>query len=133
MKGDIWRDFCVWWAARLTRSASRDRVSIMKQAARIALLFPMVVFLASCASVRVSEDYDPDEDFSGYQTFTWLPVPQKPTGDYRVDNPLLDTRIRAAVERNLGSRGYRKVEDRAPDFYVAYHLGIEQKLSLIHI
>lgn len=84
----------------------------------------------ACAPVSVSVDYDPGQDFSGYHTFTWLPRPQPETGDYRIDNPLLDQRIRAAVERSLAEHGYRKVEDRTPDFYVAYHLQIEQKLDI---
>jgi hypothetical protein len=90
----------------------------------------LVAAALACASVSVSVDYDPDEDFSGYRTFTWLPVPKQPTGDYRVDNPLLDARIRRAIERNLGSRGFLKVEDRVPDFYVVYHLSIEEKLDV---
>jgi len=90
----------------------------------------LLVACAACASVRVNVDFDPNEDFSTYQTFTWFPRPQKETGDYRIDNPLLDRRIRTAVERELAARGYRKVEDRAPDFYVAYHLQFEQKLDV---
>ncbi len=101
----------------------------MRPAARIVPLVAAFVALA-CASVRVSQDYDPAEDFSSYRTFTWLPVPQQPTGDYRVDNPFVDGRIRDAVERHLGGRGFQKVEDRAPDFYVAYHLNVEEKIDV---
>lgn len=89
----------------------------------------LVAWLA-CASVRVSVDYAPDADFSTYRTFTWLPRPREASGDYRIDNPLLDARIRSAVERSLAARGYQQVLDRAPDFYVAYHLSIESKLDI---
>ena len=112
----------------MLRLARRDTVCAMP-CARLTSVLALLLALA-CAPVRVSYDFDPAEDFSGYRTFTWLPVPQQPTGDYRVDNPLLDGRIRAAVERNLTARGFRKVEDRAPDFYVAYHLNIEQKIDV---
>ncbi len=101
----------------------------MMPAPRLAALLVPLAALA-CSSLRVSEDFDPAEDFSTYRTFTWLPVPQQPTGDYRVDNPLLDSRIRTAVERHLSARGFQKVEDRAPDFYVAYHLNVEEKIDV---
>jgi len=86
--------------------------------------------LAACASVQVDVDYDPDEDFSRYRSFAWFPRAQPVTGDYRVDNPFIERRIRAAVERTLGERGYLKVEDRAPDFYVVYHLQIEERIDI---
>jgi hypothetical protein len=61
--------------------------------------------LTACSSVQVNMDYDPTEDFSTYKTFAWLPKSSEPTGDYRIDNELLDARIRAAVDRNLQERG----------------------------
>ncbi|MGI9592244.1 MAG: DUF4136 domain-containing protein [Myxococcota bacterium] len=70
-------------------------------------------------------DYDPNEDFSAYRTFTWFPREQRSQGDYRADSPLVDARIRKAVERELAARGYREVEDRNPDFYVAFYLSVE--------
>lgn len=97
---------------------------------RLVLVLLGAALLLACASVRVSVDYDPTEDFSTYRTFTWFPAPQHQTGDYRIDNPLLDGRIRSAVVRNLTARGFQKVEDRDPDFYVVYHLAIEQKLDV---
>lgn len=98
--------------------------------ARSSLLVLPALLLVACASVRVNVDFDPNEDFSAYRTFTWLPAPTRPSGDYRIDNPLLDKRIREAVERGLAEKGYRKVVDRYPDFYVAYRLSIEQKIDV---
>jgi hypothetical protein len=92
-------------------------------AALIALLLP------GCSAVKVSQDYDPATDFSKYRTFAWYPGPQPKTGDIRVDNPLLDERIREAVTRELISKGFRRVADETPDFYVAYHLTIRTKLE----
>jgi hypothetical protein len=83
-----------------------------------------------CATYQVNVDYDQKKDFSGYRTFTWFPLRRPPTGDYRIDDPLLEQRIREAVERELAARGFRQVEDVTPDFFVAYHLSIEQKLDV---
>ena len=91
----------------------------------------LVLLLAlACSSLRVNVDFDPNEDFSAYRTFTWFPREQRVQGDYRVDNPLLDARIRSAVERELAARGYRKVTDRNPDFYVAFYLSVEDKMDV---
>lgn len=100
----------------------------MGRGLRLAILG--VAACLACASVRVSVDYDPSEDFSTYRTFTWFPRPKPATGDYRVDNSLIDQRVRAAVERTLAAKGYQKVEDRAPDFYANYHLQIDQKIDV---
>ena len=51
-------------------------------------------------------------------------------GDYRVENPLVDERIRDAVERELAAKGYRRVQDRSPDFYVAFYVSVEDKLDV---
>jgi hypothetical protein len=101
----------------------------MHRLARRAWLLLTAVLL-SCASFQVDVDYDQAKDFSGYRTFTWFPRAQPQTGDYRIDDPLLEQRIREAVEQQLQARGFRKVEDVAPDFYVTYHLSIEQKLDV---
>lgn len=97
------------------------------------LRFPVLLLAvagAACAAVQVNVDYDPDEDFSTYRTFTWFPRAQPVTGDYRVDSPLIEERIRSAVKRTLAERGYVKVEDRPPDFYVVYHLQIEERIDV---
>jgi len=90
----------------------------------------LLLVTAACAPVSVSVDFDPEEDFTQFQTFSWVPMRQQKTGDYRLDSPLLDKRIREAVEMQLMARGYTQVEDRLPDFYVAYHLAVEDKLDV---
>ena len=79
--------------------------------ARISVLAPIVALsmLSACSGVSVSVDFDPEEDFSVFRTFGWVPMPQPKTGDFRIDNPLLDTRIRAAIENELIGRGFELV------------------------
>jgi hypothetical protein len=93
------------------------------------MLALIAVWLSACTTVKVSQDYDPATDFSDYRTFDWYPGPQPKTGDIRVDNPLLDDRIREAVTRELISKGFRRVTDQMPDLYTAYHLTIRTKLE----
>ena len=56
-------------------------------------------------------------------------VEQPKTGDIRVDNQLLDTRIREAVDRTLIAKGYRKITDGSSNLLVAYTLTIRSRLE----
>jgi hypothetical protein len=69
----------------------------------------------------VKSDFDPRANFSSLQTYAWLPDLQATT-DPRLDSKLLDRRVREAVDRHLAAKGYRKVDDDAPSFRVAYQV-----------
>ena len=96
--------------------------------------FVVVLVLAAlgtaCSSVRTQYDFDPSADFSAWRTYAWYPSGSPPTGDPRLDNPLLHGRIEAAVDRTLGDRGFTRLEDGTPDFYVNYHLSTEERLDV---
>ncbi len=89
-----------------------------------------LLLLAACSSVRTSYDFDPDADFASWQSYAWFPVDPAPTGDPRVDNPFLHRRVEAAIDRVLAARGFRKVTDHAPDFFVNYHLFTDSRLDV---
>jgi hypothetical protein len=95
----------------------------------------MRVFLAlsaltlACSGIRVDHDYDPSADFASLQTWAWLPHAGR-SGDPRLDNALLDSRIRAAVESELAAKGYTRASSGEPDFRVTYHLSVEGKLQV---
>jgi hypothetical protein len=92
------------------------------------LLIPLL--WVACATMQVYEDYDASVDFSGLQTFGWLPRPQPTTGDIRLDSPLIDSRIRAAIERTLVEQGYTRATKGAPDFLVGYQISLDSKLDV---
>lgn len=85
-----------------------------------ALLGTAFVLLAGCTQIRVKSDFNPQADFSRLNTYAWLPG-LNPTNDPRLDTKLLDNRVRAAVDRELAAKGFRKVADDSASFYVAYH------------
>ena len=89
----------------------------------------LTLLLFGCSSVTVSQDYEIGADFSGYRTFDWVSAEQPRTGDIRVDNPLMDARIRNAVEKKLLSMGYQIQTDGTPDMLVAYHLTIRSRIE----
>ena len=111
------------------RAASRRRAKDRMAAALAASLAALAGVLLACAGLDVSEDYEPGTDFSGYRTFDWFPGGRAASGDPEVDSPFLDRRVRDALVRELGSRGFIKVEDRTPDFFVTYHVSVQQKVS----
>lgn len=87
----------------------------------------VLIIIGGCTTVQVNQDYDPRADFSRYGTWQWRDPVQAATGDIRVDNPLLDKRIRRAVENHLVARDI-DLASGIPDFYLTYHLTIEQKV-----
>ena len=86
-----------------------------------------VLASGGCATVQVSQDYDPRAIVSGTGTWQWRDPVQGATGDIRIDNPLLDRRVRHAVERHLTGRNLVRTAAR-PDLVLSYHLIIEQKI-----
>ncbi len=102
----------------------------MMQRGFVLRLLVGVIALCGCSTVRVTTDWDPKTDFSEFHSFGWLHEQQPQTGNFRLDNPLMDARIRAAVDRTLEQRGYLKVADAGADFVVGYHLGLERELDV---
>ncbi len=88
-----------------------------------------LALFASCSGIQVSQDYNVAADFSNLKTFDWYLAQQKKTGDLRVDNPLLDSRIRKAVDRSLAQKGYQRIFQGTPDFYVGYKYGILTRIG----
>ena len=110
--------------------ASRKTPGAMRRLVTLGGLALLVGLGLSCASIQVSVDYDPDEDFTSYSTFDWLPQLSKQPGDYRFDNPLVEKRVYNAIEEVLTTKGYTKVEDQPADFYVAHFFTVQQKLDI---
>jgi hypothetical protein len=96
--------------------------------------WPIVIFFimafCSCATTQVSQDYDSSADFSRYKTFAWLKGSQEKSGDTWIDSPLIDARVRAAVEKTLASGGYKKISGDSADFYVVYDLSMEKMYNM---
>jgi len=92
----------------------------------IFLLFVMTV--GACTGVRVSQDYDLGKPLPVMTTYRWQAAAQAATGDVRVDNPLLNERIRGAIDKTFTAKGFKKANGDDPDFVVAYQFTIKQKI-----
>lgn len=92
----------------------------------------------ACSTVRVTTDFDPDVDFTRYQSFAWLDPPMRETpktetkqgADPLLVNTLVDQRVRSAVESALILRGYRRVDDpKQADFQLRYSFYTQEVLQ----
>ncbi len=83
--------------------------------------------LTACSGITVSQDYEPDYNFSALKTFAWKPNEDNEYG--LKDNELVDKRIRAAIVDQLSANSYVLVGSEVPDFFVSYNLTVEQKIT----
>jgi len=85
------------------------------------------IALGGCAA-SVNVDFDDKVDFTALKSFALLPADKNKTDDIRISSPLLAKRLNKALANTLNSKGYQQNE-KAPDFFVTYHLRIKQEVE----
>lgn len=94
-----------------------------------ALPLASLLFAIGCAMSAVI-DYDAAVNFKAYERFAWLSEQQEQTGNVRIDNPLVDKRIRSAMDDEFTRKGYTKSDSQAADFLIGYHIALDRRLDL---
>jgi hypothetical protein len=105
-------------------------------------LLPIILTVAlaqtACETpIRAQHEYDPNVQFQDLATFAWVtdePLLHAPAGvsnqDPRV-NPLLESLIRASVERSLRAKGYAQRDDPASaDLVVSFSVGTREQIRV---
>ena len=89
------------WLIPFASHLRRKRLSMKKH---LFALGAVALILTACGSgIDTNSDWDPTANFSGYQTYAWV------AGAYESGyGDLVDTRLQAAIEANLNSKGLRK-------------------------
>jgi hypothetical protein len=83
-----------------------------------------VLAAAACSTVTTSSDYDPEYDFAGLETYTWLESPpDTAVGD------LATGRVRTAVDEVLAGLGYRVVEAQA-DLLITFEVSRQDRVRV---
>lgn len=97
---------------------------------RMAASAAVALVVAGCGSgIKVNTDFDPEQNFGGYQTYVWAAPPK--TGDPRLDSELTQRRIQAAVDTVLGRKGFRPVTgNEQPDFIVGYYAAVDGRVDV---
>ncbi|MGI9202694.1 MAG: DUF4136 domain-containing protein [Woeseiaceae bacterium] len=96
-------------------------------------LSPLVLFLGACATgFQATHDRDPGHDFSGYQTFAWISAnPMTAGATNRINNPMLEPRIMASVDRALRAKGYEKqFQAENADFVLSFTVGSRDQIKI---
>ena len=88
----------------------------------------MVLGLVSgCSQTMVSSQQAAKPTVSVLKTYDWGSPPPITLVDSNTEYSLVDTRIRHAVEQELGARGYTKTTTNQPDFLVAYQATLQKE------
>ncbi len=94
---------------------------------RIAFSALLAVAVSACGGgISVNSDYMEGTDFVPYRTWDYMPN-QGATANAS-SNRLVDQRLRTAVERTIGEKGFRR-DTGDPDFYVGYQLILDDQTS----
>jgi hypothetical protein len=96
----------------------------------LSIIFSSILLSACAADIMVYSDRDPAYDLSNFGTFDWAEKTDVENGK----NPLYysdlnDRRIKAAVEKELFSRGYTRTTKNA-DRVIHYHIVVEEESVL---
>lgn len=76
----------------------------------------------ACSPYTVKVDYDRTAPMAGYRTFDWYAASRRAKAEARgVEQPLMDRRVRLAVEQELKAKGFRLETTAEPDFLVTYY------------
>ncbi|EDM43606.1 putative lipoprotein [unidentified eubacterium SCB49] len=83
-----------------------------------------ILFMTSCASVRVATDYDREANFNGYNTYAFF----KPGIDKAKISDLDKRRILRAIDANMTLQGMTKAEK--PDLLVSIFTKENERVSV---
>lgn len=92
-----------------------------------------LALVTGCASTfEATYDHDDGNDFSSYQTFSWISKnPMKLGQSVVAPNPLLEPRITSALEKALIAKGYTYViEPKNADFVLSFTIGSREEIKV---
>jgi len=95
----------------------------------VLLALGVVLMTAGCSQVLVQTDFDQTANFAALKTYEWYAAEPPVSGDVQSDYPMLDMRVRTAVDTELDAKGYTKVETD-PDFFVIYHAAVAREIEV---
>ena len=95
----------------------------------------LLLVVAGCSRVTIESDYDHSARFEAFHTFDWRTLPDTITrrttessaNDLLLKSPLLNSRIKHAVEATLGEKGIRYAPGEETDLHAIYYLNISRR------
>lgn len=106
----------------------------MRHHLQLLLLAVIGILLTACQSIQVQRDFDPNRDFSAYQSWGWKePALIYMPADPRLRSDLTEQRIRETTDQQLLQRGMRPAAAGAtPDLLVQAALILENHQNQIY-
>lgn len=95
---------------------------------RTLALATSALMVQGCAGISVNHEFDPRADFSSYQTYDWMATESRRV-DLRARDPLVEQRIRDAIEGELGAKGLQMDGSGDADLRIGYLLVLEESLD----
>lgn len=92
------------------------------------LIVTIVLLLSACSSIKGNWDYDPQVNFSQYQTYAWVKQKDGDMG-YHLDG-LMEQRIHNAVDSQLAAKGIKQVPNKSAQLLVNYITKIDKKVDV---
>jgi hypothetical protein len=96
---------------------------------KISAVVALTFLVSSCVGVTVNQDFNPSTNFSSLTTWDWIPEGNRQGDETRTGNPLVDQRVRDAIENQMAAKGFRKVDSGDPSFRVGYHLILDDRVD----
>jgi len=96
---------------------------------RIAAILSAALLGSACSGISVNQDFNPATDFSGLRTWDWMAAGNRPSGDPRADNAIVDQRIRSAIEAGMQEKGFTKAQSGEPNFRVGYQVILDDRVD----
>ncbi len=85
---------------------------------RCAAAFLSLMLLSACSQVQIRYDYDSRANYASFKTFDWMRAKEKAG---KVENSIMDRRVKGAIERELMTKGFQAQASADPDFLVTYY------------
>ena len=101
---------------------------------KIFLAILLTAVLSGFSHDDIRSGYDREINFAELKTFGWVSVrrPLYSEANPSTENTLLENRIKRAVQEKLTTLGYEKLTASNPDFLIAYHIEVVNKLYLTY-
>lgn len=90
------------------------------------VLFASALGILLAAATAFAQDvrynFDKNTDFSKFKTYKWVLIKDAPTA-----NDLVAKQIRAAVDRELLTKGLTKIDDDSANLFIGYQAAVGQE------
>jgi hypothetical protein len=97
---------------------------------RVVMLCVVALALSCAPSLQVETDFDRRASFRGYHEWSFIDSPRARGGSLGGLDPALRTRIEEVIRGELTSRRFANAEPGGADFYVAYHGGAQDHVTV---